>query len=101
MAGVLNRKWTLQLSGGALVYVPVPEQYSQNEETIDNAITAALTEMAELGITGKETTPFLLAKIAEITEGSSLQTNIQLVLNNADVASDIALALVAMESAVG
>ena len=49
--------------------------------------------MTQLGITGKDTTPFLLAKIAEITEGSSLQTNIQLVFNNADVASDIALAL--------
>jgi pseudouridine-5'-phosphate glycosidase len=101
VAEALSRKQTLKLSGGALICVPVPEQYSQNEQTIDNAINAALTEMAELGITGKDTTPFLLAKIAEITEGSSLQTNIQLVLNNADVASDIALALVAMDSATG
>lgn len=101
VAEVLDRKWTLQLSGGALVCVPVPAAYSQDEEKIDSAINAALTEMAERGISGKETTPFLLAKIAEITDGSSLQTNIQLVLNNADVASEISLALAAIEEATG
>lgn len=93
VADILNRKWSLELSGGALVCVPVPEAYAQDEKVIDDAISAALDEMSEQGITGKDTTPFLLARIAEITEGSSLQTNIQLVLNNADVASDIALAL--------
>ena len=94
VAEVLDRKWALGLHGGALVCVPVPEEYSQDQAKIDSAISAALAEMTQLGITGKDTTPFLLAKIAEITDGSSLQTNIQLVFNNADVASDIALALV-------
>ena len=95
VADALNRKWSLQLLGGALVCVPVPEAYSQDEKVIDGAISAALDEMSQRGINGKDTTPFLLQRIAEITEGSSLQTNIQLVLNNADVASDIALALAA------
>lgn len=95
VADALDRKWSLKLQGGALVCVPVPEAFSQDEKVIDNAISAALEEMSQQGISGKETTPFLLARIAEITKGSSLQTNIQLVLNNADVASDIALALVA------
>ena len=93
VADVLANKWALGLSGGALVCVPVPEAYSQDEKKIDSAISAALAEMTQLGISGKETTPFLLAKIAEITDGSSLQTNIQLVFNNADVASEIALSL--------
>jgi len=93
VADVLDRKWSLGLHGGALICVPVPGAYAQDEEIIDSAINDALDEMNRLGITGKETTPFLLARIAEITEGSSLQTNIQLVLNNADVATEIAVAL--------
>lgn len=93
IASVLNAKWALGLHGGALVCAPVPEAWSMDEKVIDKAIADALTEMNEQGITGKATTPFLLARIAEITEGSSLQTNIQLVLNNADVASRIALKL--------
>lgn len=95
VANILEAKWALGLDGGALVCVPVPEVYAHDEKKIDEAINAALNEMSQRGITGKETTPFLLGRIAEITGGSSLQTNIQLVLNNADVASDIALALVA------
>jgi pseudouridine-5'-phosphate glycosidase len=93
IASVLNAKWALGLQGGALVCAPVPEAWSMDENVIDKAIADALTEMNEQGITGKATTPFLLARIAKITEGSSLQTNIQLVLNNADVASRIALEL--------
>jgi pseudouridine-5'-phosphate glycosidase len=93
IASVLNAKWALGLQGGALVCAPVPQAWSMDENVIDKAIADALTEMNEQGITGKATTPFLLARIAKITEGSSLQTNIQLVLNNADVASRIALEL--------
>ena len=63
------------------------------EKIMDSAIAQALKEMDQRGITGKQTTPFLLERIAEITGGDSLETNIQLVLNNATVAAGIAAAL--------
>lgn len=90
VAAALNNKWALGLSGGLLVCVPVPEQFEHDEALIKTAIENALAEMEQRGITGKDTTPFLLGKITEITGGSSLETNIQLVLNNARVAAGIA-----------
>ncbi|MEM7256937.1 MAG: pseudouridine-5'-phosphate glycosidase [Pseudomonadota bacterium] len=91
VADVLRCKWQLGLDGGALVCVPVPEQYEQNADEIEQVIQSAIQEMNEKRITGKETTPFLLAKIAEMTSGESLDTNIRLVLNNATVAAQIAV----------
>lgn len=93
IAQALSNKWALGLEGGAVVCVPVPEAYAHDEQAINNAIESALKEMHAKSIRGKDTTPFLLSKIAEITDGSSLQTNIQLVLNNAAVAADIAIDL--------
>ena len=90
IANVLHHKWQLGLDGGVVVCVPVPEAYEQNESKINQAISEALTEMDSKDITGKNTTPFLLERIAGITGGSSLDTNIQLVLNNAAVAARIA-----------
>ena len=91
VAKALHSKWQLGLKGGALICVPVPAQYEQNADDIEQVIVSALDEMQSKGITGKETTPFLLAKIAEKTEGESLDTNIKLVLNNASVAARIAV----------
>ncbi len=91
VAGVLSRKWQLGLQGGVVVCVPVPVQYAQDEAVIDRAISSALAEADALGIRGKDTTPFLLEKIAAITGGSSLATNIELVLNNVLVGSRIAV----------
>lgn len=90
IANVLFHKWQLGLEGGVVVCVPVPEAYEQDEARINQAISEALAEMNSKGITGKQTTPFLLEKIASITGGSSLETNIQLVLNNASVAARVA-----------
>ncbi len=90
IAGVLRSKWAVGLEGGVVVCNPVPEAYAMDEAVMDSAINAALKEMADLEITGKETTPFLLQRIADITGGDSLTTNIQLVINNAIVASGIA-----------
>ncbi len=101
IARALANKWALNLNGGAVVCVPVPEAYAQDERVINSAIDSALQEMQEKSITGKDTTPFLLGKIAEITAGSSLQTNIELVLNNASVAANIAKDLVKIESSHG
>ncbi len=93
IAALLKTKWDLALNGGVIIGNPVPEQYAMPNTVIDAAITQALAELDAQGIGGKESTPFLLKRVAEITGGDSLATNIQLVLNNARVAADIAVAL--------
>lgn len=92
IAEVLNLKWNLPLPGGALVCVQIPAEYSMDESLINETIEKALRELEAQGITGKDCTPFLLKAIAELTDGDSLEANIQLVLNNALVAAEIALA---------
>jgi len=91
MAKVLKMKWNLGLKGGALIVNPIPEAYSMDEEFITKVIDDAISEAKTKGIKGKETTPFLLAKIKEITGGDSLESNIQLVYNNAKVAALVAV----------
>lgn len=90
IARMLDAKWELGLNGGVVVANPIPEQYSMDKNVIDKVINEAITEMSKLGIKGKETTPYLLAKIKDITKGQSLDSNIQLVYNNAKVGSLIA-----------
>jgi pseudouridine-5'-phosphate glycosidase len=80
------------LQGGMVVANPIPEEFAMPREAIDRAIEQALQEAAQQGIGGKESTPFLLARVCEITGGDSLASNIQLVLNNARLASRIAIA---------
>ncbi len=87
----------LGLKGGMLVTNPIPEEYSMDDAVINKAIDAALAEMNTLGIHGKEATPFLLAKVKDLTGGDSLDSNIQLVYNNAKVASLIAKSYCEME----
>lgn len=86
----------LGIKGGMLVTNPIPEEYSMDKAVIDAAIEKALAEAAEKGVRGKETTPFLLAKIKDITGGDSLASNIRLVYNNAALAAKTAAALAAM-----
>ncbi len=93
IAAVLRKKYAVGLEGGVVICVPVPQAYAMDEKEIEAVISKALKEMDARGITGKETTPFLLEKIAEITGGNSLKTNIQLVLNNAAIASQVAKTL--------
>lgn len=81
------------LHTGMLVANPIPEEYSMDGEAINRAIDEAIKEAAEKGIHGKETTPFLLAKVKDITAGDSLEANIQLVYNNAKVAAQTAVEL--------
>ena len=83
----------LGMKGGMLVTNPIPEQYAMDKAVIDAAIEQAVAESKEQGIHGKETTPFLLARVVELTGGDSLESNIQLVLNNAIVASKTAAEL--------
>lgn len=89
-AKIVKAKRELGLNGGVLVANPIPEEYAMPTDEINKAISEALDEMDAKGIHGKECTPFLLAKIAEITEGKSLDSNIRLVFNNAAVGCEIA-----------
>ena len=93
LAAVFRAKMDCGLKGGMLVTNPIPEQYSMPKEVIDRAIEQALKEMDEAGIHGKQCTPFLLAKVKDLTGGESLASNIQLVLNNARLAAQTAKAM--------
>lgn len=81
------------LSNGMLLANPIPEEYSMDADMINKAIDQAVAEAEANGIHGKESTPFLLAKVKEITGGSSLDANIELVFNNAKVAAQVAAEL--------
>ena len=93
LAAMFRAQRGLGYKGGMLVTNPIPEQYAMDKAVIDAAIEQALAESRAQGIKGKETTPFLLARVVELTGGESLESNIQLVLNNARVAAQTAIQL--------
>ena len=90
LAAMFTAQRELGYKGGMLVTNPIPEEYAMDKEIIDRAIEQALRELDKNGIHGKECTPFLLAKVVELTGGDSLESNIQLVLNNARLAAKTA-----------
>lgn len=87
IAKAFNTKRELEMAGGMLVTNPIPEQYAMPDDKINAAIDQAIKESVEQGIKGKATTPFLLARVVELTGGESLESNIQLVYNNARLAA--------------
>ena len=91
IAKALVAKDDMELGGGMLVTNPIPVEYSMDAKVIGEAIDKAVAEAEERGVKGKDITPFLLDKIQKITGGNSLASNIQLVLNNARLASQIAV----------
>ena len=93
LAAVIRAERALGYPGGMLVVNPIPDAYSMDPDVINKAIDEAIAEANRLGIKGKETTPFLLAKIKDLTDGSSLDSNIQLVYNNVRLAAQTAAAL--------
>ena len=93
LAELFRAQRELGYEGGMLVTNPIPEDYSMDKSRIDAAIEQALKECAAQGIKGKDTTPFLLAKVVELTGGDSLESNIKLVLNNAKIAALTAVEL--------
>ena len=93
LASIFLAQRDLGIEGGMLVTNPVPEQYSMDPDVINKAIDQAVAEADAQGIHGKATTPFLLARIKDLTGGDSLDSNIQLVLNNARLAAKVAIAL--------
>jgi pseudouridine-5'-phosphate glycosidase len=72
---------------------PIPEKYSLDGDKMEKVIEEAVKDADEKGVKGKDLTPFLLAKIVELTGGESLEANIALIKNNAKVAAQISLAL--------
>lgn len=90
IAQVMHAKWAMNLHGGLVVANPIPEAFAMQRAAIDAAVEQALQEAQQQHITGKESTPFLLARVCELTGGDSLASNIQLVLNNARLAAAIA-----------
>jgi pseudouridylate synthase len=93
IAAALQAKREMALSGGMVIANPIPAEHALDKDEIDAVIADAIVDMERLGVTGKDTTPFLLARIAESTEGRSLAANIELVVNNARLAAEIARAL--------
>ena len=92
LAAAFKTQNELGFPGGMLVTNPIPEEYAMPLSVINEAIDQAIGECNEKGIHGKETTPFLLARVAELTGGDSLASNIRLVFNNAKVAAQTAAA---------
>ena len=91
IASAMRAKDQLALRGAILVTNPVPAEHALEPAEIDGYIDEAIVAMDAAGITGKDTTPYLLARIAERTGGRSLAANIELVLNNARLAAEIAV----------
>lgn len=92
IAALMDAKWRLGLSGGVAVVNPIPQDDEIPADEIAVIIEQALADMDDLGIHGKDATPFLLGRIVELTEGASLAANIALVNNNARLGANIAQA---------
>ena len=93
LAAAFRASLDLGLRGGMLVTNPIPEEFAMDHEVINRAIDEAVAQANAQGIHGKATTPFLLAKVKELTGGDSLDSNIQLVFNNARLAAQTAAEL--------
>ena len=93
LADFISTKWQLGLSGGVVVANPVPEAHAMPKAEIDAMTEQALREADEQGVCGKAVTPFLLARIKQLTGGRSLETNIALVKNNARLGAELAVKL--------
>jgi len=93
IAKMIKIKSDLSLKGGMVIANPIPEEFSMDYDKINSSIEEALKLADEKGVKGKETTPFLLSQIKEITKGKSLDSNIELVCNNAKLAAQIAFEL--------
>ena len=96
VAKIAHTKWDLGLEGGVVVGNPIPEEYALDYNDMEKVITEALALAKEQGIRGKDTTPFLLSRIKELTDGVSFASNLELAYNNARAAARIASELCAI-----
>lgn len=90
LALLLHTKWTMGLKGGVLIANPVPKEYALAKDEMDTLVNQAIVLANQQRIKGKALTPFLLAKIKELSAGKSLVSNIELVLNNAKLGAALA-----------
>ena len=93
IARVLQAKWRAGLEGGVVIANPIAAEHEIPQALIARCIQQALTEAQEQGVAGAAVTPFLLARVSELTGGASLVANIQLVLANARLAAQVAVQL--------
>ena len=91
IAGILKTKWDLSIDGGVLITNPIPVAFELESSAMNEAINLAIIEAKNENITGKKITPYLLSKVNEITKGKSLDANIRLIKNNAELAAKIAV----------
>ena len=98
IARLLQIKWAMGLGGGVVIANPIPAAHAMPRAVIDAAIEQALSDAQAQGISGKQTTPFLLERVNALTGGNSLAANIELVLNNARLASAVAVALAGLDA---
>jgi len=98
IAEVLATRQSLGLSGGMVIANPIPAEFALASDTVNDYIEQADAEATELGISGKEITPYLLQRIFELSDGASLKANVQLILNNSRLGAQIAVAVSALES---
>ncbi|MBK9338227.1 MAG: pseudouridine-5'-phosphate glycosidase [Lewinellaceae bacterium] len=92
VARLLHIKWGLDLRGGVVIANPIPAEYALDAAVMEKAISQALAEAEQIQVKGKAITPFLLARMEQLTGGESLEANIELVCNNARLAAEIARA---------
>lgn len=90
VAAIVKAKWEMGLDGGVVIGNPIPDEYAMPNEEINVYIEKALQMCKEKGIKGKDTTPFLLATVKDLTGGDSLKANLELAYNNARAAARIA-----------
>lgn len=93
IARFLRVKWQFGLDGGVLIANPIAPEHDLGEEIVNEAVSQAVAKSEEQNISGKRLTPFLLSEIKSITKGSSLESNIELVLSNAKLGAEIAVAI--------
>jgi pseudouridine-5'-phosphate glycosidase len=101
IAKIIKTKKELRLKSGIVVANPIPKEFSLDRKYIDGIIKKALNKAEDNNVKGKDITPFLLKEIGEITDGKSLEANISLVINNADLAAKIAVQLCRLMSKKG
>ena len=90
-ARILKAHWEIGLKTGQLVAVPIPEEKSVDQKIVEDAVSESLSELAEAGITGNAISPFLLKKVSEASGGLTLEANVDLILNNVQVAGEVAI----------
>lgn len=93
IADICVAKWGANLQGGLVIANPIPKVYSMDSQSIEDVIAKAVASAEAQGIRGKEVSPYLLKTIKELSGGSSLESNIELVLNNARLGAAIAIEL--------